>query len=288
MNARTRGDDRGPRATYVAWGEGVGRSIVQLVRAVADRELGAEANVRAALEAIRAAESGPDALNAFLSLAEERALEEAARIDHALDAGRPAGVLAGVPVAVKDNICTLDLPTTCGSRILEGYVSPYEATVVRRLRAQGAIVVGKTNLDEFAMGSSTENSAFGPTRNPCDPTRVPGGSSGGSAVAVAAGEVCFGLGTDTGGSIRQPAALSGVAGMKPTYGRVSRYGVVAFASSLDQVGPFGRTVRDVALVCQALFGVDPLDATTMPLPAEDLLREVDSGVKGLRLGVPRE
>ncbi|MGH2379225.1 MAG: Asp-tRNA(Asn)/Glu-tRNA(Gln) amidotransferase subunit GatA [Candidatus Limnocylindria bacterium] len=228
-----------------------------------------------------------DPYNAWLLVTRERALAQARAADERLAAG-DASPLCGVPWACKDIIGTSGVETTAGSKILDGYVPPYSATVVERLDAAGAVMIGKTNLDEFAMGSSNENSAFGPVRNPWDPSRVPGGSSGGSAVAVAAGEVCFGLGTDTGGSIRQPAALSGVAGMKPTYGRVSRYGVVAFASSLDQVGPFGRTVRDVALVCQALFGVDPLDATTMPLPAEDLLGEVDSGVKGLRLGVPRE
>ncbi|HET7700580.1 MAG TPA: Asp-tRNA(Asn)/Glu-tRNA(Gln) amidotransferase subunit GatA, partial [Candidatus Limnocylindria bacterium] len=172
--------------------------------------------------------------------------------------------------------------------ILAGYVPPYSATVVERLDAAGAVTIGKTNLDEFAMGSSNENSAYGPVRNPWDTTRVPGGSSGGSAVAVAAGQALFSLGTDTGGSIRQPGALTGVVGMKPTYGRVSRYGVVAFASSLDQVGPFTHTVEDCALVCEALFGKDPHDATTMPLAAEDLRRDLDKGVRGLRIGVPKE
>ena len=165
---------------------------------------------------------------------------------------------------------------------------PYSATVVERLDGPGAVMVGKTNLDEFAMGSSNENSAFGPVRNPWDPSRVPGGSSGGSAVAVATGEAIFALGTDTGGSIRQPAALTGVVGMKPTYGRVSRYGVVAFASSLDQVGPLTNDVEDAAIVCEALFGVDPADATTMALPSEDLRRDIEKGVRGLRLGIPKE
>src|SRR5687768_8779565 len=235
--------------------------------------------IKSVEQAVTAAENLNETLNAFLQIDRQGALERAAAAD---------GPLAGVPVAVKDNICVRGMQASCGSRILGDYHPPYNATVIERLTQAGAVVIGKTNCDEFAMGSSNENSAFGPVKNPWDPTRVPGGSSGGSAVAVAAGQACFGIGTDTGGSIRQPAALSGVVGMKPTYGRVSRYGVVAFASSLDQIGPFGRTVEDIALVCQALFGVDPHDATTMPLPAEELRRDLERGVKGMRLGVPRE
>jgi aspartyl-tRNA(Asn)/glutamyl-tRNA(Gln) amidotransferase subunit A len=237
---------------------------------------------RSAIDRARA-----DRFNAWLTVSEEHALAQARIADERLARG-DAPLLCGIPWACKDIIGTKDVETTAGSRILDGYIPPYSATVVERLDREGAVMIGKTNLDEFAMGSSNENSAFGPVRNPWDDTRVPGGSSGGSAVSVATGEVLFALGTDTGGSIRQPAALTGVAGMKPTYGRVSRYGVVAFASSLDQVGPFARTVEDVAVICQALFGRDPSDATTMPLPAEDLRRDLERGVRGMRLGVPKE
>ncbi len=228
-----------------------------------------------------------DRYNAWLRWSDEHALSQARAADARLRSGG-APLLCGIPWACKDIIGTKGIPTTAGSRILEGYVPPYSATVVERLDARGAVMVGKTNLDEFAMGSSNENSAFGPVKNPWREDRVPGGSSGGSAVAVAAGEVLFALGTDTGGSIRQPAALCGVVGMKPTYGRVSRWGVVAFASSLDQVGPFANTVEDVAIVCEALFGKDPNDATMVDLPADDLRRDLDKGVRGLKLGVPRE
>ncbi|MBM4434574.1 MAG: Asp-tRNA(Asn)/Glu-tRNA(Gln) amidotransferase subunit GatA [Chloroflexi bacterium] len=228
-----------------------------------------------------------DPWNAWLAVSEAEALAQAKAADERIARG-DAPPLCGVPWACKDIIGTKGVETTAGSRILDGYIPPYSATAVERLDREGAVMIGKTNLDEFAMGSSNENSAFGAVRNPWDRSRVPGGSSGGSAVAVAAGQALFSLGTDTGGSIRQPAALSGIAGMKPTYGRVSRYGVIAFASSLDQVGPFARSVRDIALVCQALFGHDPCDATTMPLPPEDLLRDLDRGVRGMRLGVPKE
>lgn len=191
-------------------------------------------------------------------------------------------------MAVKDNICTVDFPTTCGSRILGRWTSPYDATVVTRLRRAGAVLVGKTNLDEFAMGSSTENSAFGPTRNPWDPSRVPGGSSGGSAAAVAAAMAPLALGSDTGGSIRQPAGFCGIVGLKPTYGRVSRYGLVAFASSLDQIGPLASTVADAALLLGVIAGRDPADSTSVDLPVPDYLRALTGDVRGLRLGLARE
>jgi aspartyl-tRNA(Asn)/glutamyl-tRNA(Gln) amidotransferase subunit A len=223
-------------------------------------------------------------LNAFLSVAAERALARAKKIDE----GRHAGPLAGVPVAVKDNISTRGLRTTAASRILKNYVPPYDATVIDRLEHAGAIVIGKTNCDEFAMGSSTENSAFGPSRNPWDPERIPGGSSGGSAVAVAAGMTSMGLGSDTGGSIRQPASLCGIAGLKPTYGRVSRYGLIAFASSLDCIGPLTRTAHDAALALSVLAGPDPRDATASREPVADYVGGLSGDVRGLRLGVPRK
>jgi aspartyl-tRNA(Asn)/glutamyl-tRNA(Gln) amidotransferase subunit A len=223
-------------------------------------------------------------IHAFNLVLADEARAAADAVDEAVAAGRDPGPLAGVPVALKDNLCTRGIATTCSSRILEGWRPPYDATVVQRLAEAGAVIVGKTNLDEFAMGSSTENSAFGPTRNPHDPTRVPGGSSGGSAAAVAAGFAAAALGSDTGGSIRQPAALCGVVGVKPTYGLVSRYGLIAFASSLDQIGPFTATVADAALVLEAIAGHDPADSTSIPEPPPSITPTLRDGVEGLRVG----
>src|SRR3990170_2590442 len=205
-----------------------------------------------------------------------------------LKAGKPLGPLDGVPLAIKDVICTKGVRTTCSSKILENFVPPYDATVMVRLNAAGAVMLGKTNMDEFAMGSSTENSAFFPTRNPWDLARVPGGSSGGSAAAVAAGLAAGALGSDTGGSIRQPAAFCGTVGVKPTYGRVSRYGLVAFASSLDQIGPFAADVRGAALLLQAIAGHDPLDSTSTEVPVPDYAGGLGRGIQGLRVGIPSE
>ncbi|HPB11535.1 MAG TPA: Asp-tRNA(Asn)/Glu-tRNA(Gln) amidotransferase subunit GatA [Kiritimatiellia bacterium] len=227
------------------------------------------------------------ALNAYLSVDEAGALQQAAAADAARVAGRD-GDLLGVPVAVKDLINVAGQPCSCASKMLAGYVAPYDATVSARLRAAGAVFAGRTNMDEFAMGSSTEGSAFKITRNPHDLTRVPGGSSGGSAAAVAGGEAVAALGTDTGGSIRQPAAFCGCVGLKPSYGRVSRYGVTAYASSLDQVGPLTRTVEDAAVLLQALAGVDPRDGTTLDAPVPDYRASLRDGLKGMRIGLPRE
>jgi aspartyl-tRNA(Asn)/glutamyl-tRNA(Gln) amidotransferase subunit A len=258
-------------------------SATATANAVRTGEASAVEVCRAALA--RIAESNP-ALNAFHTVAGDRALAQAA----ALDSRRSEWArlpLLGVPVALKDNLCTRGLKTTAGSRILERYVPPYSATAVDRLVAAGAVIVGKTNCDEFAMGSSTENSAFGPTRNPWSLDRTPGGSSGGSAAAVAARMVPLALGSDTGGSIRQPAALCGVVGLKPTYGRVSRYGLLAFASSLDQIGPFATSVADAALCLQVIAGHDPKDATCAAAATGDYLGALTGEVAGVRIGVPR-
>ena len=239
-------------------------------------------------ECLAAIDAREDDVHAFNLVLADRARSAADAIDARVAAGEDPGPLAGVPVALKDNLCTHGLPTTCSSRILEGWCPPYDASVVERIVAAGGIVIGKTNLDEFAMGSSTENSAFGPTRNPHDLTRVPGGSSGGSAAAVAAGFAALALGSDTGGSIRQPAALCGVVGVKPTYGLVSRYGLIAFASSLDQIGPFAANVRDAALLLEVIAGHDPRDSTSIPHASPSLVDVLDDGVDGLRVGIIEE
>jgi aspartyl-tRNA(Asn)/glutamyl-tRNA(Gln) amidotransferase subunit A len=233
-----------------------------------------------------AAEDGD--IHAYLTLSKERALAQAERIDKLAGKGDPLPPLAGVPMAIKDAMVTKGVRSTAGSKILENYIPPYDCTAVARLEAAGAIVLGKTNCDEFAMGSSNENSAYGPVRNPRDKSRVPGGSSGGSAAVVAAGTAVASLGSDTGGSIRQPAAFCGVVGMMPTYGRVSRYGLIAFASSLDHIGPLTKTVKDAALVLNQIAGRDPMDSTSAEVPVPDYAKAIEQPVSGLRLGVPRE
>jgi aspartyl-tRNA(Asn)/glutamyl-tRNA(Gln) amidotransferase subunit A len=245
-------------------------SSVELTRAVLDRIEAVDGRVRA-----------------YVTVTAERALESAASADGRIAAGE-AGPLTGIPVCIKDVLTTKGIRTTCSSRMLENFIPPYDAHVVERLKAAGTVMVGKSNMDEFAMGSSNEHSAFFPTHNPWDLERVPGGSSGGSAAATAAGECIFALGSDTGGSIRQPAALCGVVGLKPTYGRVSRYGLVAFASSLDQVGPFARSVEDAAIVLNAIAGQDPRDSTSAPLEVPDFGAGLSGDLHGLRLGVPQE
>jgi aspartyl-tRNA(Asn)/glutamyl-tRNA(Gln) amidotransferase subunit A len=257
----------------------------EIVAAITNGDVSAREVTEASLASIARVEPK---IRAFLRVMEDSALAKAGAVDALRASGKPLPPLAGVPMALKDNMAMRGVETTCASKILTGWKPPYDATAVERLEAAGAIIVGKANMDEFAMGSSTENSAYQVTRNPWDPTRVPGGSSGGSAAAVAAGETSVGIGSDTGGSIRQPASFCGVVGMKPTYGRVSRYGLVAFASSLDQIGPLTRDVRDCALLLSVLSGHDPKDSTSINLPSPDYVGALEGGVKGLTIGRPIE
>ena len=259
-------------------------SVAEASRLLAAREFSSAELTESCLE--RIAEVDPH-LSAYITVTADVARQQAEIADHRIAAGA-AGPLTGIPMQIKDLLCTVGVPTTCASQMLAEYVPVYDATAVARLRAQDAVLLGKGNLDEFGMGSSTENSAFFPTRNPWDTARVPGGSSGGSAAAVAAGAALYALGTDTGGSIRQPASFCGVTGLKPTYGRVSRYGLVAYASSLDQIGPIARDAADCALILQAIAGHDPYDATSLPDPVPNYAAELTGDVSGIRLGVPAE
>jgi aspartyl-tRNA(Asn)/glutamyl-tRNA(Gln) amidotransferase subunit A len=261
------------------------RTALDLLRELHKGDLSAETLTRQSLDAISRTEPQ---VKAFLHVDEAGALEEARAVDARRKRGELLGPLAGLPVAIKDVLCTRGQPTTCGSKILENFVPPYDAHVVTRLKQADAVLVGKTNCDEFAMGSSTENSAYQVTRNPWDLERIPGGSSGGSAAAVAAGQVPLALGTDTGGSIRQPASLCGIVGLKPTYGRVSRFGLVAYASSLDQIGPFAANVPDTALLLETMAGHDPRDSTSVPKPVPPYSQTVEQQVRPLTIGVPRE
>ncbi|MBA3452570.1 MAG: Asp-tRNA(Asn)/Glu-tRNA(Gln) amidotransferase subunit GatA [Deltaproteobacteria bacterium] len=260
-------------------------TVTDTVKRVASGEISA---VRAVNTLISRITNLDRELGAYLSTDETGALRDAAEVDRRRKENIPLGPLAGVPIALKDNLVTRGIPTTAGSKILQGWVPPFDATVVEKLRAAGAVILGKANLDEFGMGSSTERSAYKKTRNPWDTSRVPGGSSGGSAAAVAAGLAAASLGTDTGGSIRQPAAFCGVVGLKPTYGRVSRWGVIAFASSLDQVGPLTRTVKDAALVLQVIAGHDLRDSTSLDAPVPAFADAATGDVKGMKIGLPKE
>jgi aspartyl-tRNA(Asn)/glutamyl-tRNA(Gln) amidotransferase subunit A len=260
-------------------------SIDAVLEGLKSRKFSAEELTR---KALRFAETDNPKTNAYLTFSPERAFQAARRVDEKIAAGEDPGPLAGVPVAVKDVIITKDVRTTAGSRLLERYVPPYDATAITRLEQAGGVIIGKTNCDEFAMGSSNENSAYGPVRNPVAPDRVPGGSSGGSAAVVAQGTAVVSLGSDTGGSVRQPASFCGVVGVTPTYGRVSRYGLIAFASSLDHIGQFARNVKDAARLLAAVAGRDPSDATSAFAPVPDFPALLDGNVKGMRIGLPRE
>ena len=260
-------------------------AFTELIDRLISREISSVELTTACLDAITRHD---DRIHAFLHVDREGALSQAEAVDRKRSAGAPLGLLAGIPVAVKDLMCTQGQPATCGSRILKNYIPPYDAHVISKLRQSDAVLIGRTNMDEFAMGSSGENSAYGPTRNPWDTERIPGGSSSGSAAAVASRMVPLALGSDTGGSIRQPAGLCGVVGLKPTYGRVSRYGLVAYASSLDQIGPFATDVRGAALLLEAISGHDPRDSTSVAKPAAAYSRTFDQPLAGLRIGVPVE
>ncbi|WP_018592508.1 Asp-tRNA(Asn)/Glu-tRNA(Gln) amidotransferase subunit GatA [Terrisporobacter glycolicus] len=261
-------------------------SIKELVSKIQNKEISCEEVVSYYIENIKEKE---DDINAFISLQKEEALNKAKELDEKIKKGESVGKLAGIPIAIKDNLCTNGVTTTCASKMLEDFVPPYDATVIKKLQQEDAILIGKTNLDEFAMGSSTENSAFKITKNPIDKSRVPGGSSGGSAAAVGSEMVPLALGSDTGGSIRQPASFCGIVGMKPTYGLVSRFGLIAFGSSLDQIGPFSMTVEDNAYLLNILSGEDDLDGTTAKnLEVKDYTLGIDSGIKGMKIGIPVE
>src|SRR6476660_9469686 len=253
--------------------------------ALAEKRVTATSLVEEFYRKIKADDPG---IHAFLTLSEDRARQQAERIDRIVSAGDPLPPMAGVPVGIKDVMVTKGVRSTAGSKILENYIPPYDCTAVARMEAAGAIVLGKLNCDEFAMGSSNENSAYGPVRNPRDKTRVPGGSSGGSAAAVAASMAVVTLGSDTGGSIRQPASFCGVVGLMPTYGRVSRYGLIAFASSLDHIGPLAKNVKDAATVLKTIAGRDPMDTTSADVPVADYVAELENPVSGLRIGVAKE
>ena len=260
-------------------------TIHSLSERLAKKELSSVEATRAFLERIDKVE---DSIRAYITVAPEEALKSAREADKKLAAGKDITPLTGVPISIKDIFCTKGILTTCGSKILDGFIPPYDATVVKKLKGAGAVILGKNNMDEFAMGSSTENSAFSPTRNPWSTDCVPGGSSGGSAAAVSASECAASVGTDTGGSIRQPASCCGVVGLKPTYGRVSRYGIIAFASSLDQAGPITKDTRDSAIMLGAIAGHDPLDSTSIDSPVPDYASSLETGIKGLRVGIPKE